>query len=49
MNNIIFAGETTISGGRFGCHHTRRRRPPPAEDKDRRGQGFSELERAAAV
>jgi hypothetical protein len=47
--NIIFADETTISGGRFGHHRTRMRRPPPAKDGGRRGQGFSEFERAAVV
>jgi hypothetical protein len=29
-NNINLAGETAISAGRFGCHHTQTRRPPPA-------------------
>jgi hypothetical protein len=38
-NNIILAGETDVSDGRFSGHHTRVRRPPPAEDGDRCGQG----------
>jgi hypothetical protein len=47
-NNIIFAGETAISGSRFGCHHTPMRRPPP-EGNGRRGHGLADWKTAVVV